>query len=70
MTPDKFLKIRTDLGISQTILGNWINPKAKDMRRDIRRWEKGHRTIPGYIDVMMCMFEVGCRPVHIVEESK
>jgi len=75
MTQHEFLKIRTDLCLSRRELGRWINPNAKNMYREISRWEKGpdnrgDNSIPGYIDVMMCMFENGDIPVHIMKERK
>ena len=59
---------REALGLSQKTLGRWINPDVKNMAREVRRWERGERPIPGTVRVLIKLFAQGIRPEHIGEE--
>ena len=65
MTSQELKTIRKKLGLTQRGLAFWINPAAKHMDREIRRWESGENTIPGYIETILKMFDDGAKPVHI-----
>jgi len=65
MTSQELKTIRNNLGLTQRGLGFWINPDAQDLGRLIRRWESGERSIPGYIDTILKMFDDGAKPVHV-----
>ena len=49
MTPEQFKQIRSNLGITQKQLAEWL----KSSLRSVQRWESGERAISG--PVMVCM---------------
>jgi len=65
MTSQELKTIRKKLGLTQREIAFWMNPRAKHMGREVRRWESGENTIPGYIETILRMFDDGARPVHI-----
>ena len=65
MTRQELKTIRNKLGLTQQGLGFWVNPHVKHAGREVRRWESGEYTIPGYIETIMKMFDAGAVPVHI-----
>ena len=65
MTPQELKAIRLRLQLTQIDLAHWINPGAKNKGRDVRRWEQMERTIPGYIETLMLIFDTGVKPIHV-----
>ncbi len=68
MTSQKLKRIRQKLGLSQRGLAFWLNPRAKNMDREVRRWESGSKTIPGYIETIVLMFDDGAVPRHMIDD--
>ena len=65
MTAQEFKDIRKGLNLTQRALAHWIDPKAKNKDRDVRRWEAGKYPPPGTVETLMLMFGAGYRPLHV-----